>query len=144
MQKRNIIHKICDLNCETLWNEDSAIEDYILSLIKTHRKKGPPSRITCPGSLAPRERFGFARFSLSLKQSESNFCPRLGLTKRNEDRFVSHELDGDAVARSSTGRFSRFATRSLSLPFPVLSPSSTIEFLSKLAASFPLFDSTRW
>lgn len=98
-------------------------------------KKGPPSRITCPGSLAPRERFGFARFSLSLKQSESVFV--------HEDRFVSHELDGDAVARSSTGRFSRFATRSLSLPFPVLSPSSTIEFLSKLAASFPLFDSTR-
>ena len=135
---------IYDLNFDTLWTKTIlSITSYLLQkLIEKEEKK--ESRITTLGSLAPRERFGFARFSLSLKQRRNRFLStvRFDETKRNEmrgsARFSRDEL---VVARSSTGRFSRFATRSL--PAPV---SCVLIFDNRipLETSFPLFDSARW
>lgn len=89
MQKRNIIHKICDLNCETLWNEDSAIEDYILSLIKTHRKKGTTIKdnlsrfVGPPRTIRFRTVFTFAE----TKRIEFLSTARFDETKRGSLRF---------------------------------------------------------
>lgn len=140
---------IYDLNFDTLWTKTIlSITSYLLQkLIEKEEKK--ESRITALGSLAPRERFGFARFSLSLKQRRNRFLStvRFDETKRNEtkreDRLVSHETSSWLHARpqedSHVSRPDPFP-----LPFPA-SLSSTIEFLSKrvFLSLIPLVDKSR-
>ena len=131
---------IYDLNFDTLWTKTIlSITSYLLQkLIEKEEKK--ESRITTLGSFSH-------GFHFRWNKDEIGFCRRFGLTKRNETK--RNEMRGSArfsrdelvVARSSTGRFSRFATRSL--PAPV---SCVLIFDNRipLETSFPLFDSARW